>query len=164
MIHTLVAFARRAWETALAVLLLITGSIDLFGPHVVPPELDGTLDHLVYRAYGLYLIIGSLLILVSIIGWKHVWSRRTERAGMLLTAITTVTLAAFLIADSHAAPYTDHQNVHIGRLIVVLLITAAASLARYLYLRHSHTPQLKHKVGKERDELRCPNSTDRSVA
>lgn len=153
MVHTLVAFARRAWETALAALLLITGTIDLFGSQVVPPELDGTLDHLVYRAYGFYLIVGSLLIIVSIVGWKHVWSRRTERAGMLLTAITAGTMAVFLLVDNYSEEYAEHQSVHIVRLIVVLLITCAASLARYLYLHHSHTLALERHVSVEKKAL-----------
>lgn len=153
-----VALSRRAWEVGLVILLTLIGAVDLFGEHPVPPELDGTLDHLVFRVYGFYIILGSVLILHAIIGWQKTWTRRIERAGMLLTALATGTLLVFLLVDRTAGKYTEYINVHIDRLSIILAISCLTSVARYFFLRHAETMVLRQKVAEERKQLACPDN------
>ena len=143
--HSILAFSLRAWEAVLAGLLFVVGMFDLFAPEPVPHELAAAAPESIWRVYGLYLAIGSGLVLAAIFGRFKPWARRAERMGMMLLAGATGSLSLELWEwmQTGAPSRDDTDNVVVAYLLILLVLTAVGSLARFFALRNPKPLQLR---------------------
>jgi drug/metabolite transporter (DMT)-like permease len=127
-------------------LLFVVGMFDLFAPEPVPHELAAAAaPESIWRVYGLYLAIGSGLVLAAIFGRFKPWARRVERMGMMLLAGATGSLSLVLWEwmQTGAPSRDDTDNVVVAYLLILLVLTAVGSLARFFALRNPKPLQLR---------------------
>lgn len=139
------AFSLRAWEAVLAGLLFVVGIFDLFADAPVPPELAPAAPEAIFRVYGLYLAIGSGLVIAAIFGRFKDWSRRVERMGMMLLAGATGSLALVLWEWMRTGIPSDDDtdNIVVSYLLILLALASFGSLARFWALRHLVTIEVR---------------------
>jgi hypothetical protein len=151
--HSLLAFGLRAWEACLAALLLFIGLADLLGASPVPPELAPIAPEVIFHLYGLYLSVGSALVLAAIFGRFRPWSRRVERTGMLLLAGATGSLVIIVAEWFRVGVRTDDgkSETIAFYLIILLVLTTIGSVGRWFALRHPPTIEVRGggEVGQE---------------
>lgn len=129
--------SRRASDVGFAALLILIGVKDLLDHDESPHELGEGIGHIVHRVYGLYVIVGCVLIIAAIVGWRRTWARRVERAGLLLTFLATTFLLGYLLIDAQeSAGIIANINIYRANLLTILAVASVTSACRYAYLRH----------------------------
>lgn len=133
------AFTRRPWEALTAAAMMASGVVDVFGALPFPPEAAVAAPWALWRVYGLWLALGSGMVLAAILHRCAPWARRAERAGMLLIAGAVAAAAAvyghwLLLGHLRPAPDDPTAVAIVRYLLALMLATAVGSLARWRFL------------------------------
>ena len=131
------AYSRRPWETLQAAIMAFAGTVDLLGARPFPPEVDLFAHPLLWRVYGLYLAVGSYMVLVAIFHRTSVWARRLERTGMLLIAgAVTVSgmLYSYWVLFHQDTPEYRIAEPITRYLAILMFLTAFGAMARWHFL------------------------------
>ncbi len=133
------AYTRRPWEFLQAAIMSFAGLVDLFGARPFPPEVGLSAPLFVWRIYGLYLAVGSLLVAAAILCRLAPWARRAERTGMILVAAAVTVSGSlythWLLVQAEHGAAGDAVAIVITRYLAILMfLTAFGAIARWRFL------------------------------
>ena len=116
----------RPYEVLIALILIFVGIDDLFTDGY-PPEVNAVTPDWLIHGYGLWVTVGSLLVLYGLFSRPASKARRVERIGHALTATGLAVLCVALLPALGILPNLLPD-------VVCAIVIACGSTARYIYL------------------------------
>ena len=119
-------FVYRPYEVLVALILIGVGIDDILTDGY-PPELNAVTPDWLIHTYGIWVTVGSLLVIFGIFSRPETRARRVERIGHALTATGLAVLCVALLPTLRTMPTLIPD-------VVCAVVIALSSTGRYIYL------------------------------